>query len=98
MHDGTIVGKGTVAVGDPAEISYIMSLKFEDSPPQEFRILKNIKPGDELPPKDITTDVPELRVFLQMRRLAEIKADGVVKRVSCEWLQEPFLRVRLRAT
>ncbi len=54
MKDGTIVGRGTVAVGKPKEKSYIMSVVLEDSPPEDLRILKGLKAGDALPPKDVT--------------------------------------------
>lgn len=48
MVNEQIVAKGTVSVGEPKETSYLQSLKFVDSDPNELRILKGFKTGDAL--------------------------------------------------
>lgn len=50
--DGHTVCKGTVAVGNPNELSYLKTLKLENAKPDELRILAGQKAGDELTPRD----------------------------------------------
>ena len=47
------VGRGTVSVGNPKEVSYLQSLEFENAKPEELRILAGLKAGDPLPSRDV---------------------------------------------
>ncbi len=51
--DGHTVGKGTIAVGQPEEPSYIQTVELKNAEPGELRILAKLKPGDELPSRDV---------------------------------------------
>jgi len=54
MRDGKLVATGTVAVGEPKELSYIQALDLKNSNPEDLRILAGNKVGDELRPRNIT--------------------------------------------
>jgi hypothetical protein len=53
MRDGKVVAKGTIAVGEPKELSYIQALELKNSDPDELRILAGFKVGGELRSRDI---------------------------------------------
>jgi hypothetical protein len=53
MRDSKVVATGTVAVGEPKELSYIQSLDLKNSNPEDLRILAGYKVGDELRSRDI---------------------------------------------
>jgi hypothetical protein len=59
--DGHMVAQGTISVGNPSEISYLQTIKIESSPPEQLRILKGLKPGDELPAKDVVTNTERIK-------------------------------------
>ena len=52
-RDGHTVGTGTVAVGEPGEISYIQAMELKNAEPGDLRILAGLKAGDELPSRDV---------------------------------------------
>ena len=52
-QDGHTVGKGTVAVGEPEELSYIQAIELKNAEPGELRILAGLSAGDELPSRDV---------------------------------------------
>ena len=51
--EGQTVGKGTVSIGQPEELSYLQSLELKHAGPEELRILAGVKAGDPLPPRDV---------------------------------------------
>lgn len=53
MRDGKVVATGTVAVGEPKELSYIQALDLKNNNPEDLRILAGNKVGDELRPRHI---------------------------------------------
>ena len=53
MKNGQVIAKGTVAVGDPEEVSYIQSIELVNSKPEDLRILAGMKAGDDLSSRDI---------------------------------------------
>lgn len=59
--DNHMVAQGTISVGNPNEISYLQAIKIESSPPEELRILKGLKPSDELPSKDVITSSERMK-------------------------------------
>ena len=48
MRDGKVVATGTLAVGDPEDLSYIRALELKNSKPEDLRILSGFKVGDDL--------------------------------------------------
>jgi len=50
---GNTVARGTMAVGQPGETSYVREIKLESAAPEDLRILARLRPGDEAPPKDV---------------------------------------------
>jgi hypothetical protein len=52
-QDGHTVGTGTIAVGEPAEPSYIQTIELKDAEPDELRILAGHKAGEELPSREV---------------------------------------------
>jgi hypothetical protein len=50
--EGRVVCKGTVAVGRPAAKSYVRSLELKDAAPGTTRILREMKPGQEIPRRE----------------------------------------------
>ncbi|MCK5343797.1 MAG: hypothetical protein KAR20_10355 [Candidatus Heimdallarchaeota archaeon] len=54
MRDGKVIASGTVALGDPDELSYLQALDLKNSPPEDLRILAGNKPGDILTPRDVS--------------------------------------------
>ena len=64
--DGKTVGKGTVASGNPKEPSYIQSIEFKDSDRGELRMLAGLKPGDELPPREVIVTQEEVNQRLEV--------------------------------
>jgi hypothetical protein len=53
MRDGKVIATGTLALGEPDELTYLQALELKNSPPEELRILAGSKPGDEIPPRDV---------------------------------------------
>jgi hypothetical protein len=53
MPSGQVVATGTVAVGEPKDLSYLQALELRNSDPQDLRILAGMKVGDELNPQEI---------------------------------------------
>jgi len=51
--DGHTVGKGTIAVGQPEEPSYIQTVELKNAEPGELRIMAGHKAGDELLSRDV---------------------------------------------
>lgn len=49
---GKIVSKGSLSVGNPVEPDYVRSLKLEDSPHDDLRILARLDSGDACPSSD----------------------------------------------
>ncbi|MDD5287830.1 MAG: hypothetical protein PHY28_01790 [Dehalococcoidales bacterium] len=54
--DGHSVVKGTVSMGNPREKTYIQAMEIESSPQEELRILKGLKVGYEMTPRDDEMD------------------------------------------
>ncbi len=52
-RDGHTVGKGTIAVGQPEEPSYIQAIELKNAEPGELRILAGLKAGDELQSRNV---------------------------------------------
>ena len=52
MKSGQLVETGTVAVGEPKELSYIQALELKNSDPEDLRILAHYKVGNELPSEE----------------------------------------------
>lgn len=51
--DGHTIGKGTVSLGEPKELSYLQATELKNAEPAELRILAGLKAGDELPSGDV---------------------------------------------
>lgn len=51
-QDGHTVATGTIAVGEPDELSYIQAIELKNAEPGELRILAGLKVGDALPSRD----------------------------------------------
>jgi len=51
--EGQTVGKGTVSVGEPKELSYLQETELKNADPGELRILAGLKAGDELLSNDV---------------------------------------------
>jgi hypothetical protein len=52
-QDGHTVGKGTIAAGEPEELSYLQEIELKNAEPGELRILAGLSAGDELPSRDV---------------------------------------------
>lgn len=52
-QDGHTVGKGTIAAGEPEELSYLQEIELKNAEPGELRILAGLNAGDELPSRDV---------------------------------------------
>lgn len=63
--DGHTVGKGTVSVGEPEELSYLQSIELRNAGADESRILAGLKAGDELPSRDVLITQEAVAVALQ---------------------------------
>lgn len=50
--DDHTVATGTIAVGEPDELSYIQGIELKNAEPSELRILAGLKAGDALPSRD----------------------------------------------
>ncbi len=50
--EGKIIMQGTLAVGNPKEPTHLRAMEFKNSPQEELRILKGLKPGDVLVPRE----------------------------------------------
>jgi hypothetical protein len=68
--DNHVVAQGTISAGNPKEISYLQAMKIESSPQEQLRILKGLKPGDELPSKDVITNTE--RMMNALDRLEDV--------------------------
>ncbi|MFX1428248.1 MAG: hypothetical protein ACFFBE_17475 [Promethearchaeota archaeon] len=53
MRSGQVVAKGTVAVGEPKELSYLQALELKSSNPEDLRILEGMKLGDDFNSRDV---------------------------------------------
>ncbi len=53
MRDGKVVATGTLAAGEPKELSYLQALELKNSNPEDIRILSGFKVGDNLKTRDI---------------------------------------------
>jgi hypothetical protein len=53
MPSGQVVATGTVAIGEPKDLSYLQTLELKNSDPNDLRILAGMKVGDELNTQDI---------------------------------------------
>jgi len=53
MKNGQVIAKGTMSIGGPNELSYLQSLDLVSNDPNELRILKGNKVGDDLKPREI---------------------------------------------
>ena len=53
MADGTVSERGTLSIGNPDAKPYLQTIEFKNSPPEDLRILSNIKVGEETGPKDV---------------------------------------------
>lgn len=51
-QDGHTVATGTIAVGEPDELSYIQAIELKNAERDELRILAGLKAGDALPSRD----------------------------------------------
>ena len=54
--EGQTVGKGTASVGEPKELSYLQETELKNADPGELRMLAGLKPGDELPSRDVLVE------------------------------------------
>jgi len=55
MADGRLSEKGTVSIGDPDGQPYLQTIEFKNAPPEELRILSDVRVGDETGPKEVMT-------------------------------------------
>jgi hypothetical protein len=62
--DGRNVATGTLSLGNPNKKAYLQALEIESSPPEELRILKGIKAGDEMEPFEEVLDPRSLENWL----------------------------------
>ncbi|MBY8991275.1 MAG: hypothetical protein KGD58_11020 [Candidatus Lokiarchaeota archaeon] len=53
MPSGQVVATGTVAVGEPKDLSYLQALELRNSNPEDLRILAGMKVGDALDKQNI---------------------------------------------
>jgi hypothetical protein len=63
--DGQTVGKGTAALGEPGEPSYLQTTEMKNAAPDELRILAGLKAGDELPSRDVMITQEEVNRQLE---------------------------------
>lgn len=64
--DGTIIGKGTAALGDPDAVSALQARDLSKFPAADRRILANINEGDEFPVVDALTSAEEHQARLDV--------------------------------
>jgi hypothetical protein len=62
--DGRLVAKGTLSQGNPEEKTYLQKVEPENCPPEELRILKGVKAGDEMVPFEDVLDSLALENWL----------------------------------
>jgi hypothetical protein len=53
MPNGKVIATGTVAVGEPKELSYLQALELKSSNPEDLRILKGMKVGDDFISREV---------------------------------------------
>lgn len=53
MPNGQVVATGTVAIGEPKELSYLQTLELKSSNPEDLRILDGMKVGDDLISREV---------------------------------------------
>jgi hypothetical protein len=53
LKNGQQIMTGTVSIGNPKEPSYLQAVELKNSDPEELRILKSLKVGDEFPSREI---------------------------------------------
>lgn len=53
MPSGKVIATGTVAVGEPKELSYLQALELKSSNPEDLRILKGMKVGDDFISREV---------------------------------------------
>ena len=53
MRDGKVVATGTLAVGEPKELSYLQALELKNSKPEDLRILSGFNVGDDLQTREV---------------------------------------------
>jgi len=69
--EGKIVMQGTLAVGSPKEPTHLRAMEFKNSPQEELRILKGVKPGDALTPREPVARVTEEEITSWPSRLED---------------------------
>jgi hypothetical protein len=52
-NDGHTVGTGTIAVGEPDELTYVQTVELKNAGPGELRIMAGHTAGEDLPSKDV---------------------------------------------
>ena len=50
--EGQTVAKGTLAIGEPQETSYVRNVSLANTPPEDLRILAGLRVGEEVPPRE----------------------------------------------
>jgi hypothetical protein len=50
--EGQTVAKGTLAVGEPQETSYVRDIRLNNAAPEDLHILARLKVGEEVPPRE----------------------------------------------
>ncbi|HEY90530.1 MAG TPA: hypothetical protein G4O07_01730 [Dehalococcoidia bacterium] len=50
--EGQTVAKGTLAVGEPQEASYVRNVSLDNTPSEDLRILAGLRVGEEVPPRE----------------------------------------------
>lgn len=69
--DGKIVMEGTIAIGAPKVPTHLRAMQFKNSPQEELRILKGIKAGDVLKPREPVAIAAEEEIASWNSRLEE---------------------------
>jgi hypothetical protein len=69
--DGKTVMEGTMAVGTPKVPTHLRAMQFKNSPQEGLRILKGIKPGDVLKPREAITIASDEEISSWNSRLEE---------------------------
>lgn len=50
--EGQTVAKGTLAIGEPKETSYVRNVRLNNAAPEDLHILARLKVGEEVPPRE----------------------------------------------
>jgi len=56
MNDGRVSEQGTVSIGKPKGQNYVQAVELKNAPPEELRILSDLKVGEDLGPQEVMAE------------------------------------------